>query len=728
MAFNFCPQLDSSDCGVACVQMILSYYGKHYSLNTIKKYCPTSKLGVTIEQIIDVLKKFQIRSIPITPTLKEVMNMPIPAILYFKRGHFVVLHKVKKGTYFIADPGFGLVKLTEETLRKEWCTTSDYGIALLTAPNPNFDDYCIEEEPRKNLLYNLFHLTKGQLKRSRKTIGWSLFLLVFGMILSWLSPFMYKNLIDLGINNKQINIVFLFAILQFSSFIGGFIASSYSNLLLSKTGFIIGVDLLSKYLLRLSTLPLSFFDSKLSTDLIQRVDDQSRIESFLTKTLITSIFSGVNILVFLVILIQYNWYIGLVFISFSIITFCITRIFIRKRERIDYLRFSENANNKNNIYELINGIYDIRINGAQKTMINKWKKSQDSINNTILKTIFIDHYLNLNNNIIDKAKEVLILVVCSFFVINSQLTIGVMMTIMYLLGMLSGFSSNLMHFLTEFQYTKMAHARLNEILVKTEENDNTSIRVSDIKDDIILDNVSFHYPDMPKRSILSDINITIPLNKITAIVGHSGSGKTTLLKLLMGFYRPSGGTLTIGGIDIDKLNTDDWRNICGVVMQDGQIFSATIAENIALSEVTPDADRINKAIEIACLSDFIKFLPLKTNTPIGRSGINLSGGQKQRILIARAVYKNPDFVFLDEATSSLDANTEARIIKNLHSFYMNKTVVIIAHRLSTVKLANNIVYLENGKVAEQGSHQKLINLRGKYYALVKNQLGGNTDE
>lgn len=722
MEFPIRYQLESIDCGPACIQMLASFYGKDYSLSEIKEQCVQTRLGVSLSDIISTCNNIGLKAIPIQPKFENVKDMPLPAILFWRQEHFVVLYQIKNNQYYIADPGYGKVVLNKESFLKEWLNQNETGVALLAAPTEFFYRKKPQKYYKNFALKSIFKLLFDSLSEQKKKLYKLSILSIVTIAAIWSMPFMYQQIIDQGIGEKKMDKVLLFALLQFSFFIGYAISNNIINTIQTKLGFNIGISLLTKYLNKLIRLPMSFFDVKLNTDLIQRIDDQNRIESFLTKSLTSALFSSINIVVYSFILGFYNALVLIIFLCSICCSAFYFDYFFKKRKIVDYTKFSINAENKNLIYELINGMTDIKINNAQDIKITQWGRVQKNLNRILLRSLHIDNYITLGNVFFDKIKDIIISVGCAYFVITGSLSIGVMMTITYLLGQLSSYTSQLIRFFQEFQNTQLAYQRLNDIFEKKDEDEEKKMSLPVIALGITFENVFFKYPGNLNGFSLNDINMIIPKGKVTAIVGCSGSGKTTLLKLLLAFYKPQQGTIYIDKERMDVVSSREWRQKCGVVMQDGYIYSGTIAENIALSDEKPDILRVKIAAQISCINDFIEELPMKYNTKIGRNGINLSGGQKQRLLIARAVYKNPEFIFLDEATSSLDANNEMHIIKNLNSFYNNKTVVIIAHRLSTVRSADNIIYMEQGKIIEQGTHVSLSRKKGAYYNLVKNQL------
>lgn len=722
MGFPIRFQLESIDCGPTCIQMLAAFYGKNYSLDEIKKLCNPTRLGISLYDIISACNEIGLKAIATQPSIEELGNIPLPCILFWKQEHFVVLYRIESDRFYIADPGYGKVVLDTKTFKHEWLSQNNYGIAILIAPTSSFQQREPQKYDRFETLKSMKTILSNNSSKNRFQVYKIFVFSVIIMLSTWSIPFLYQQIIDSGIEKNDYDNVVLFALLQFSAILGGIISNNIINIVLTKIGFRISIDLLTKYLRKLISLPISFFDVKLNTDLIQRIDDQSRIESFLTKTLHISILGIFSIVVYLCILSFYNIYVFIIFLLISGISVFYSTYFLRMREIVDYARFSATSESKNRIYELINGMPDIKLNSAQENKMNQWMHIQNRINSITLKSLHLNFYINGGNVCFDKLKDILVMIGCAYYVMEEDMSLGMMMTIMYLLGQLSSNTTQLFNNIQEFQNTTLAYKRINEIFNKIEENSVKKNIEPCVTKRIKFNNVSFTYPGSFNREVLKNINLNISKGETVAIVGPSGSGKTTLLKLLLSFYSPQNGNILLDETSLNQVNTDKWRAMCGVVMQDGYIFSGTIAENIALSDTKPNLSLIKKAAKIACIDDFVEQLPMKYNTKIGRVGINLSGGQKQRLLIARAVYKNPDFIFLDEATSSLDANTEHCIVENLQHFYKDKTVVVVAHRLSTVKNADKIIYLEAGCIVEKGTHKELSERKGAYYNLIKNQL------
>lgn len=718
-------QLESVDCGPTCICMIADYYGKRYKLKTLKKYTQLTRIGLSLRDLVDCCNEIGFKASSVRVSLSELDRMPMPAILYWKQSHYVVIDEIsrtKKGRiYSILDPGYGRVKLSEEDFIKSWASNEITGLAIVMEPMPNFLEINPEIEENNNnrsLRKSVMFFLKKYKKRFRIT----LLLSTLALSTNWIMPILLQKTIDMGVMKKDMNIVFFFLIAQMFCFIGYVMSSGFTNIALSKIGFRINIDLTSKYLMKLISLPMKFFDTRFSSDLIQKMDDQNRIKTFLTTSLDTTLFASLNLVVFSSILLYYNTNILLIFLFFSVITVVLAIQLLKRRKYIDYSLFTNLSIQDNTIYELVHGMPEIKINNAQNRKIEQWEETQDKINALSLKSLYIDYYLSSGTAFLDRLRDIVITGVCAYYVIYADMTIGMMMTISYLLGQLSGPIREFINFSKTIQDAKLSFDRLEEIDAYPSEESGKKRTIDKIEKGIRLDNVSFKYEGSFCPYVLKNINLNIEKGKITAIVGVSGCGKTTLIKLLLSFYAPQEGGILLDDQNLKSFDSDIWRQKCGAVMQDGYIYSGTIAENIALADEKPNMERVCYASKVACIDTFIEELPMKYHTKIGKTGIELSGGQKQRLFIARAVYKNPEFLFFDEATSSLDANNEREIMMNLSEFYKNKTVVVVAHRLSTVKNADKIVFIDKGCIVEEGTHQELSALKGAYYMLVKNQL------
>lgn len=726
MKFKVFRQLEAMDCGVACAQMIAYYYGCFFTIRTLKKACDITKIGVTIKDVISICQNIRLNAVAVKAKMKDIQSMPLPAILYWRQNHYVILYKItkrKKGyIFYIADPAYGKIKLSETAFEQEWINELS-GIAILVEPSSSFGELQSEKEDYwKHFLIYLKKI-KENLPSFKKEIFLISILSVLIAAFNWVIPFLFQNAIDVGIGNKEINIVIVYMLLQVIFYLGSTLSEMVSNILLTKIGFKFSIRFLTDYLIKLVSLPISFYETKIHTDLMLRMDDYRKVEGFLTISLRTFVFSSITFLIYSIILLQYHVLIYLVFLLFTALSFLFTKLYLNRLKYINYERFSLQTENKNLVYEIINGMIEIKINNAQNVKVDEWRCNQNKLNKVVLKTAYIDNQINLGTTTLNRLTHLVIMLLCSYLVIQTNLTLGAMMTIVYVLGQLSTSTGGIINFVRIIQDVKLSLDRLEEIQQKENEVDAYKKDVDKVQfDQIVLENVSFKYAGTFNNYVLRNVDVKIPVNKVTAIVGASGSGKTTLMKLLLSFYYPQLGDILVGDEKLCNFDVNLWRNKCGIVMQDGYIFSGSIANNIVMSELDFDLNRVKRAAKIACVDDFIEKLPMKYNTKIGKTGIGLSGGQIQRILIARAVYKNPRFIFFDEATSCLDSRNEKQIMDNLNEFFKDKTVVIIAHRLSTVTNADNIIYLDNGIVVEQGNHHQLVEKKGAYYELIRNQL------
>ncbi|MCZ4223995.1 peptidase domain-containing ABC transporter [Pedobacter rhodius] len=727
MKFPHYTQLEARDCGPTCLKIVARFYGKNYSMAELKDYCAVTRQGVSLQDIINGASNIGFDTLSVKLTLDNIKTIPLPAILYWRQEHYVVLYNIKerrgKRTYFISDPSFGRIPLREEFFDKQWTNNENAGIALLLEPTQEFHDK-VPIPTEKNLaLSKIGSYFLAIIKNNRFKSALSLFLILVAMVGTWLFPSVFRKMIDNGVMAKDINVVFYLLAAQFIIFVSQIISDSISSILLMQINFKVSLQFLVNYLHKLIRLPLKIFDNRLNSDLMMRMDDSDRIQNFLSHHSIEFLISVLSLGIFSVLLCSYNVFAFLIFIVMSIFSILWTLLFLDKRKLLDYSRFTAASETKNNIYELINEMPEIKINNAHENKISQWEGLQKKLNKINLEALNLNYYQLIGANFFNRSKDILITGLCAYFVIQGTMSIGVMMVVGYIIGQLNTPINNLINIIRGLQDAKMSFDRLEDIqrLDNEDVNRNTVLKFSPVHS-IQLKNVSFKYEGSFNNNVLENLNLEIPVGKITAIVGSSGSGKTTLLKLLLSIYNPGQGSIYLDDVNLQTVVPDSWRTRCGVVFQDGYIYSGTYAENIALADAKPDMVKLKYACELACIDEFIESLPMQYNSRIGRTGANLSGGQKQRLLIARAIYRDPDFIFFDEATSSLDANNEKKILNNLNEFFKGKTVVIIAHRLSTVKKADQIIVMEKGSILEQNTHNKLIAAKGKYYELIKNQL------
>ena len=627
----------------------------------------------------------------------------------------------------MADPGKGFITYELDEFKRHWISTrsneEDKGIVMFLETTPAFFTYKMqaEENAKEN---RSFHFLLGYVNKYRKYFAQIILGLVVGSLLQLALPFLTQSIVDIGIKNQNIGFVWLILLGQLMLTISRTAIDFIRRWLLLHISLRINISLVSDFFIKLLKLPMSFFDTKLMGDLMQRMSDHSRVNNFLTQQTLNITFAMLTFVVFSVVLFFYNKLVFAIFLLGSILYGGWMALFLKRRKVLDYELFEQQAINNNKTYEFITSMQEIKLQDCEQRRRWEWEDTQADLFGVQMKSLKLQQTQEAGSIFINEVKNIIITVVAAAAVIHGQMTLGMMLAVQYIIGQLNSPVEQMMNFFYSLQDVKISLERINEIHQMDDENGKKGLKTSiENKDEgIDIQNIMFKYDPHALHKTIDDVNIHIPQGKVTAIVGASGSGKTTLIRLMLGYYPVLEGKIAIGNTDINTINKKWWRRQCGVVMQDGVIFSESIARNIAVDDGDIDKERLLKAAEIACIKDYMMALPLKFNTKIGRDGVGLSQGQKQRILIARAVYKNPDYIFLDEATNSLDANNERSIVENLDKFYKGKTVVIVAHRLSTVKNADQIVVIDHGKVVEVGNHESLTAKRGAYYNLVKNQL------
>ena len=721
-------QLDKMDCGPTCLRIIASHYGRSWSLQTLRERCHISREGVSLLGISDAAEAVGFRTMGVKLTFRQLCEEAVlPCIVHWRQNHFVVVYRIERRRgrtwVHVSDPASGLLRYTQEQFLKSWISirgedTADspaegLGIALLLEPTPKFYEEKGEEEMRPGFRGMLEYL-----RPYRQFIVQLLLAMLTGSIISLILPFLTQSVIDTGIGTGDLNFIVVILVAQVVLVLGQMANELIRSWLMLHMTTRVSISLISDFLAKLMRLPISFFDSKMTGDIMQRIGDHSRIQTFLTGSLLSIVMAAVTFVVYSAVMGGYDLRILGIFILGSALYIGWVLLFLRRRRKLDYMRFQEAAANQSSIVQLIAGMQDIKLNGCERQKRWEWERIQARLFNVSVKGLALGQTQQVGGTFIDQIKNVLISFLAAKAVIDGDMTLGMMTAMQYIIGQLNAPISQFIGFV------QISLERLGEIHERRDEEDAEGdyIREIPIGADIKFRNVDFQYNGPHSEKVLDGVSVTIPHDRVTAIVGASGSGKTTMVKMMLGFYEPVSGEVLLGGRRIGDYSPSAWREQCGTVMQEGFIFSDTIAGNIGVSDGSPDMERVRQAVETANIGKFIDGLPLRYNTKIGAEGNGVSTGQKQRLLIARAAYRDARYLFLDEATNSLDANNEKVIMERLDTLFRGRTVVIVAHRLSTVRNADNIIVLDRGRVVEQGTHRELTERRGYYYRLVRNQL------
>jgi len=718
-------QADFKDCGPTCLKILAKHYGKTINIQELRDISETTREGSNLLFLSDAAEKIGFRTLGVKMSADRLDEAPLPCILHWNQNHYVVLYKIKKDTYYISDPAFGLIQYNKEDFIKFWIgnnadESTEEGIALLIEATPKFYQSEFDKEEHKGLGFKL--LSQYVLRYKSFLIQLSIGLLA-SSLLQLIFPFLTQSIVDIGIQNQNINFIYLILFAQLFLFAGRIGLELIRSWILLHLSTRINISLISDFFIKLMNLPISFFDVRMTGDIMQRINDHRRIEKIMTTSSLNVLFSVINMFVMGGVLAYFNLQIFLVFFIGSVFYFGWITLFLKRREVLDYKRFAEVSQEQSKVMELINGMQEIKLHNAEKQKRWGWEYVQARLFRVSIKGLVLEQTQTIGSSVINELKNIFIIFLSAKLVIDGSITLGMMLAISSIVGSLNGPITQLIEFVRELQDAKISLARLSEIHEKEDETEQEEHQTHEVPydSDIEIKNLSYRYlgSDIP---VLDNLSLIIPANKVTAIVGVSGSGKTTLMKLLLKFYEPEKGEINIGNSQLKNISQKAWRSNIGAVMQEGFIFNDTIANNIAIGVDKVDKERLLYAADVANIKEYISSLPLSYNTKIGSEGTGMSTGQKQRLLIARAVYKNPEILFFDEATSALDANNEKEIMRKLDIFFKEKTVVVIAHRLSTVMNADQIVVLDKGKIIEIGSHSALVQQKGNYFELVRNQL------
>jgi ATP-binding cassette subfamily B protein len=724
MSFPFVKQPDAMDCGPACLKMVAGYYKKNFSLETIRRKCYITREGVSFLGLSEAADSLGFHTIGVKIPFEMLADkVPLPCIVHWRQKHFIVVYKIRDNKIWAADPAIGLVSYSQDEFMKNWSSTlaegKPVGLVLIIEPTPALFEK--ENEPEST---HGFRFLLKYFRLYKKYLGQLILGLLIGSLIQLIIPFLTQSIIDIGLNNNDIGFIYLILFAQLALVIGRMSVEFIRGWLLLHIGIRVNVAIVSGFLQKLMSLPVSYFDTKLTGDILQRIEDNNRIEEFLTSASLSILFSFFNLVIFGIVLAIFNIKILALFLTGSILYIIWVSLFMKSRARLDHQRFRQMSSASNKLINIVNGMQEIKLTQSESAKRWDWENLQAELFKLKTRGLGLIQYQSAGATFISEVTNLLITIIAATAVLKGNMTLGMMLAVQFIIGQMNVPVSQIIGFFRLSQDAKMSLDRLSEVHDMQDEESDTEMKIRKLpeKKDIYINNISYQYEGPHSPFVLRNIDLVIEEKKTTAIVGTSGSGKTTLLKLLLGFYQPVTGEILIGDSRLPNISLKLWREKVGAVMQDGFIFPESIASNISPGSAAIDEEKLLKAVEIANIRRFIESLPLRYNTKVGANGHGLSEGQIQRLLIARVVYKDPEILIFDEATNSLDANNEKAIVENLAGFFREKTVVVVAHRLSTVKDADKIVVMDNGRIVESGTHSSLLASKGAYFNLVKNQL------
>jgi ATP-binding cassette subfamily B protein len=716
--------------GFSCLEIIINYYDKNFSISEFREMVESEVANGALLAISDVAERIGFRARWMELTDEQLIKqVNTPCILYWRDGRFIVKGPGKntKRTRKVncIDPSAGSLQVDVDDLLAGWATRLNgagkmVGAVMILEPGFKFWSW------KKGEVSKFSWRRVGQYFHGKYSLISGIVLaFIITSIAQLIFPFLVQSVVDVGIKRKDYNFITLVLSAQVMMVFGRMSVDFIRARLLMQISGAASLSIISDFWIKLSKLSISYFERTRRGDVLQRVQDSRKMLVFMTGPMLNTFFSSLNFVVLSIVLIMHKLDLFLVFIAGMVIYLTWTKLLFGGRKKVNQQLFDASAVDNNSTLQMVAGMEEIKLNNIEQPKRWEWEDVQVDLFRASLRNLNYGQLQQTGGIMINNIKDVVLLFLVARYVIQGQLTFGAMLAIQYITGQLSAFIDQFIGFFISLQDAKISMDRLNEVhLLEDEENevDRNLLRMLPYKKDIRLKSLSFAYPGENDEAILNNIDLIIPEGKTTAIVGGSGSGKTTLLKLLLKFYDSYRGNILIGDTDFRDLSPAYWRSQCAAVLQDGFIFSDTIANNIALEYEGPDHDRLIKACKNANVLSFIEDLPNGFNTRIGPQGTGISQGQKQRLLIARAIYKNAHYWFLDESTNALDANNERVIISNMSKVLRGKTVVIVAHRMSTIKDAHQIIVMDRGCIVEQGSHFELSNLKGRYYDLLSNQL------